>query len=251
MPPHKHVTDCLKTGGPISPHCTCPHCALSVCSVCAAYEGGLTTDCPGEHLTADRQDEIYKEGLNFIDGVGWYRALPKDAPVAPRFEPRELGDKPTRTPDEKTASEQALVASARAWARADRAAEDRYAVLLRAEEAADVYLAGKRGQDVDEHAAGLLAKLEREKIGATLADQRAQECDGRMRAAARRLIDTPDLAGRIVHVLRCGHAVCDFTNDPPRKWPPGHLWTRIEQLEEEATCPGCLAIIREATKDDR
>jgi hypothetical protein len=55
MPRHQQVTTCRKSGGPISKFCSCEHCTLSVCSICGAYEGGLTTDCPGTPVSFDRQ----------------------------------------------------------------------------------------------------------------------------------------------------------------------------------------------------
>lgn len=53
---------------------TCPVCNLSVCLVCGAYEGGLTTECCGEHLNMDDIDDIYQGKKDFrygkwIEGV--------------------------------------------------------------------------------------------------------------------------------------------------------------------------------------
>lgn len=72
MPAHVHVTTCLKGGGPVSKFCSCQHCTLAVCSVCGAYEGSLTTDCPGERVSFDRQEEVYKTDLNYTDEKGWH-----------------------------------------------------------------------------------------------------------------------------------------------------------------------------------
>jgi hypothetical protein len=82
MPRHVHVDTCIKSGGPISKFCTCPHCTLCVCKVCGCYEGSLTTDCPGVKVDMDQQEKIYKEGLDYKDaghgGVGWYTRTEKD-----------------------------------------------------------------------------------------------------------------------------------------------------------------------------
>lgn len=86
MPRHKHVTNCLKSGGAISKYCTCQHCTLCVCSVCGAYEGGLTTDCPGEDVHFDRQKEVHETNLDYTDERGWHQGEPMKRRV-PRFEP--------------------------------------------------------------------------------------------------------------------------------------------------------------------
>ena len=78
MPLHEHVDTCLKGGGKISNFCTCPHCTLCVCKICSCYEGSLTTDCPGEKVNFDKQEQIYKEGLDFSDAKGWYTRTEKD-----------------------------------------------------------------------------------------------------------------------------------------------------------------------------
>lgn len=78
MPLHEHVDTCLKGGGRISKFCSCYHCTLCVCKVCNCYEGSLTTDCPGVSVDQDTQEKIYKEGLDYKDGVGWYTRAEKD-----------------------------------------------------------------------------------------------------------------------------------------------------------------------------
>ena len=66
--PHKNVTTCLRTKGPLSMHCTCEHCNLAVCSVCGAWEGGLPTHCPGARVTHDQMDAIAKGEIDFVEG---------------------------------------------------------------------------------------------------------------------------------------------------------------------------------------
>lgn len=98
MPKHKQVTTCRK-GGPISKHCSCEHCCLSVCSVCGAYEGGLTTDCPGVIVSFDRQKEVHETLLDYTDDRGWHAdGMEK---ITPRFEEvseREAMEAPKHLP---------------------------------------------------------------------------------------------------------------------------------------------------------
>ncbi len=72
MPLHQQVTKCLRGGGKVSRYCGCQHCCLAVCSVCGAYEGSLTTDCPGERVDYDKQQEVYTTMLDYVDGRGWH-----------------------------------------------------------------------------------------------------------------------------------------------------------------------------------
>lgn len=89
MPTHKHVTTCLKGGGPISKFCSCYHCTLAVCAVCGAYEGGLTSDCPGELVSFDRQKEVYETNLDYIEALGWHQSTIDRRYREPRFEKQE------------------------------------------------------------------------------------------------------------------------------------------------------------------
>lgn len=73
MPLHQHATNCLK-GGKVSNFCGCQHCCLAVCSVCGAYEGSLTTDCPGSRVDYDKQQEVYTTDLDYTDAKGWHRS---------------------------------------------------------------------------------------------------------------------------------------------------------------------------------
>lgn len=73
MPAHRQVVTCLRGGGPCSDFCSCEHCTLAVCSVCGAYEGSLTIDCPGEKVTYDRQQEVYTTALEYTDALGWHQ----------------------------------------------------------------------------------------------------------------------------------------------------------------------------------
>ena len=99
MPLHKQVTTCRKSGDPVSAFCSCAHCALSVCSVCGTYEGSLTTDCPGEQVAFDKQQEIYETTLDYTDERGWHLGE-ATARRSPRFEKPSADDgapKPTAT----------------------------------------------------------------------------------------------------------------------------------------------------------
>lgn len=77
MPLHEHVENCLR-GGKISKCCSCQHCTLCVCKICNCYEGSLTTDCPGVNVDFDKQEQIYKNGLDFSDAHGWHTREEKE-----------------------------------------------------------------------------------------------------------------------------------------------------------------------------
>jgi hypothetical protein len=72
MPRHRRITEC-RHGGAISKLCSCEHCTLFVCALCGAYEGSLTTDCPGERVGFDRQREVCETKLDYTDGRGWHQ----------------------------------------------------------------------------------------------------------------------------------------------------------------------------------
>lgn len=68
---HVQVTECLN-GGKASNFCSCWHCTLSVCARCGAYEGGLTTHCPGERVDFDTTQAVYTTGLDYTTQRGWH-----------------------------------------------------------------------------------------------------------------------------------------------------------------------------------
>jgi len=41
---------------------------LTICKVCKSYEGGLTTDCPGEVVSYEKSGEVYAGKIDFRDG---------------------------------------------------------------------------------------------------------------------------------------------------------------------------------------
>jgi len=54
-------------------NCAAPYCkncegGLAVCVVCGGTEGSLTTDCPGEKLTSEMLDRIYRGEIDFRFG---------------------------------------------------------------------------------------------------------------------------------------------------------------------------------------
>lgn len=179
MPRHKQVTTCLKSGGPVSKFCTCMHCTISVCQVCGAYEGSLTTDCPGERADFDRQREVYETNLDFTKARGWHQGEPMKRRV-PRFE------------TDTAILHHELAQRAIAWVEADRICDDRAAALTRVEDEVDARLRARCAQDMrNAHVLDgeLIAKLKREEVDFRLADQRAQKCDEKFREAARKLVD--------------------------------------------------------------
>ena len=199
MPRHKQITTCHKHNGPISKFCTCPHCTLGVCEVCGAYEGGLTTDCPGTKVDYDRQKEVYETSLDYTDECGWHQGEPMKR-REPRFESTKLPPQPPRVDSRTTIApsidwatvdrtmnlQHELAQKAIGWVLADRVAEDHSATLTRLEDEVDKQL--PKGSEPSEHARELLGKLEHEKIGFRLASQRAEKCDDAFRQAARKLV---------------------------------------------------------------
>jgi hypothetical protein len=199
MPRHQHVTTCLKGGGPLSKFCTCQHCTLCVCGVCGAYEGGLTTDCPGTAIDFDKQQEVYETRLDYTDDRGWHLGEPMKL-RSPRFATTRLSPAPPpidpRTVvapsidwaavDRTTSLQQALAQKAIAWVLADRACDARSARLAHIEDEFSS-LRGKWEFDAQERV--LLATLEREKIDFQHACRSVERCDEELRQAARRLVD--------------------------------------------------------------
>jgi len=51
----------------------CPICdgGLVFCKVCGGFEGGLTTDCPGQNIPMDTNDAVYAGKLDYREGKGW------------------------------------------------------------------------------------------------------------------------------------------------------------------------------------
>jgi len=198
MPRHQQVATCRRSNGPVSKFCTCEHCTLCVCSVCGAYEGGLTTDCPGVPVDFDRQQEVYETLLDYTDDRGWHQGEPMKR-RAPRFAATRLPPEPPRADpraaiaptvdwalvDRAAALQHELAQKAIAWVVAERNCEERTAAFVRTQEEA----APLRDKTVlDEKDRDLLAKLERDQIDFRLADERAQKCENELRQEARRLV---------------------------------------------------------------
>jgi hypothetical protein len=202
MPRHKRVTACRKSGGPISKHCSCEHCALDVCSVCGLWEGSLTTDCPGTKVKPDKQEEICETRLDYTETRGWHLADPTSR-RSPSFERKDpaISDPPSPTDpraliapsvdwsavDRAADLQRELASKAIAWVLADRACEEHSAALTRIEDEVDAQIAaGNAPADLG----SLLDEHERAKIDFRLADQRAQRHDDEFRQIARRLVAT-------------------------------------------------------------
>lgn len=199
MPLHQRVTTC-RNGGPVSKSCTCEHCTLAVCEVCGAYEGGLTTHCPGTKIDFDKQQEIHETALDYTDDRGWHLAGSHEAPLRwPRFETAHLPPTPPAIDpravvapdidwtaiDLASSLQQALAQKAIAWVLADRACDARSARLARVEDE----FAGLRGEwKFDTQERELLATLERAKIDFQLACRSVERCDDEFKQAARRLV---------------------------------------------------------------
>lgn len=67
--PSRHVRARCKSDGACG---RCNFCNLAVCAVCGAYEGSLTSDCPGAMVDFDKQQEVYTTDLDYTDEKGWH-----------------------------------------------------------------------------------------------------------------------------------------------------------------------------------
>jgi len=199
MPRHQQITTCRKSGGPTSKHCSCEHCALSVCAVCGGGEGSLTTDCPGTQIDADRQQELCETNLDYTDARGWHLA-DEDCRRAPHFERTRVEPEPPRTDpraliapdfdwaviDRNVDLERDLALKAIRWVLAERICEDHSAALVVTEDEIDGQLAdGNAPADVS---GALLARRERERIDFQISSKRAEVADDEFRQAARQLV---------------------------------------------------------------
>lgn len=202
MPRHKQVTTCRKNGGPISKFCTCEHCTLCVCEVCGAFEGGLTTDCPGMKVSFDRQQEVYETNLDYTDDRGWHQGEPskrrsprfgeaKLPPQPPSIDPRTLVAPGVdwATVDRNMNLQHELSLRAIAWVLAERACEDCEAKELRTKEAA-AHIHGKA--QLDERDRALLATLEGEKKNVSIACRLLEKRDDEFHQTARKLVEALD-----------------------------------------------------------
>jgi hypothetical protein len=214
MPRHQRVTACRKNGGPVSDHCPCEHCTLTVCAVCGGSESGLTTDCPGSRVDFDKQQEVYETALDYTDERGWH--LGATMKRSPRFTMTKLPPEPPRvdpraivapsidwaTVDRYTHLQHELTQKAIAWACADRITEDLSAVLTHLEDEIDARFPRKEaiivltGNSIDinlgpdEQTRELLGKLEHGRIEFRLANARAEKCAEEFHQAAKTLLAT-------------------------------------------------------------
>jgi hypothetical protein len=187
--------------------------------VCGAYEGGLTTDCPGESVSYDRQKEVYETPFDYTDDRGWHMGESMKA-RSPRFEETKLPPTPPPTDPRKAVSpgvdwamidrhaalQYDLTLKAIAWVMADRACEERSVTLARVEDET-AELRGKT--DLTELGAALLAALERAQIDFRLADKRAQKCDDEFRQVARQIVAGLEARaeGKMLFTRTCGCTV--------------------------------------------
>lgn len=215
MPRHKQFTTCRKSGGPVSKMCSCEHCSLAVCSVCGAGEGSLTTDCPGDKVDYDKQQEVFETNLEYTDDRGWHLAQTDDGtPIAkrsPRFEstkeqgvlgastsvwptPPRVDGRTVIAPsidwaavDRTMNLQHELTQKAIAWVIADRVCENRSATLARIE---DETAPLRRKPELDANDRDLLGRLEQEKITFRSACMNAERCDLEFKQLARKIVDT-------------------------------------------------------------
>lgn len=227
MPRHQQVTTCRKSGGPVSKHCGCEHCTLTICSVCGGGEGSLTTDCPGVPVDADRHQEICETPLDYTDARGWHlaeaghRRAPRfthtvETPEPPSADPRALiAPKIDWAAIDRTANLQVeLAKKAIAWVVADRTCEEHSATLTRTEDKIDDCLAA--GDAPTDLKSELLAQLERERIDFQLSSRRAEVADDEFRQAARRLV-----TGLEAPLIQAARGLVAAVGERNRAVPPG------------------------------
>lgn len=53
---------------------------------------------------------------------------------------------------------------------------------------------------------------------------------------------------RTVHALNAGLPLCNFSMDIPSRWPDGHVFTSVDDVEN-ITCPKCVEAARMADKN--
>lgn len=53
---------------------------LAICKICGGAEGSLTTDCPGERIPYDIDQQVYKGEKDFVKGLGWVIKTSKHSP---------------------------------------------------------------------------------------------------------------------------------------------------------------------------
>lgn len=70
--PHVRESRCLVSDRPVCAYCSCWHCTICVCGACGAYEGGLTTECPGECVDVGTTLAVYKAKLDYTVERGWH-----------------------------------------------------------------------------------------------------------------------------------------------------------------------------------
>jgi exonuclease VII small subunit len=162
--------------------------------VCGAYEGGLTTDCPGTRSDFDKQREVYETSLDYTDDRGWHQGE-RMAQRSPHFKATRLPPKPPEVDprtivasmvdwtkvDRNEALQHELTLKAIAWVLADRSCDDLSAVLARAKDEADSHEDAEPGL--------LLDKLEDARVNFQRGCQHVEARDEEFRQAARKLVD--------------------------------------------------------------
>jgi len=49
-------------------YCCICNAGMKLCKVCGGEDRSLTTECPGERITEEQEDQIYNHELDFIGG---------------------------------------------------------------------------------------------------------------------------------------------------------------------------------------
>lgn len=205
MPRHQQVNTCRLSGGPVSKRCTCEHCALYMCAVCGAYEGGLTTDCPGTQIEFNKQREVYETPLDYTDDRGWHQGEPMEH-RSPRFSTSRLAPEPPRVDpravvapsidwgmvDRSAGLQHDLALRAVAWVLADRDCDDLSAALSLAKDAIDAHVGDTEHEG---RMRDLRARLKGTEINFQRAYLLVEERDDAFRQSARTLVAALEAPG--------------------------------------------------------
>lgn len=54
---------------------------LAVCKICGGMEGSLTTDCPGEKIPYELDQQVYRGEKDYVEGKGWVNQASKSSPA--------------------------------------------------------------------------------------------------------------------------------------------------------------------------
>ena len=72
-----------------NPYCMICDGGLALCEVCGGLEGGLPSECPGERMSNETQDKVYRGEIDFRNGAWVENAASSNSPASYREEHEE------------------------------------------------------------------------------------------------------------------------------------------------------------------